>query len=356
MNRKFIYKLHKWAGVTLGFFLFLMALSGVGITFSHELLPRFYPDLFHIEVQEKSLAPHELYSRLHSRLSGGRKVTNIYSSEDADEAYLVLYRDPSKTFPVMMTINQYTGETVGEMSMIKNFFAIMLFMHANLFLGKVGSYFVGLLGLVLLFFVASGIYIWIPKKNLLDKVVHLFNRGTKRITQKLHHTLGLVFAIPLLISAFTGFFTIYDLPYYIMRPLKDEPVRIDEMERKGECHFEEEMSVLKTITPVMEKNLISIHFCSHKSNLMKVSYGLYDRDFLKGYGRIVVDPKETKILQTFNSETDPTTWNLKRLTIYPIHTGEYFGMTGRVINLLTGLALMLIFCTGLFLFISRRKH
>lgn len=356
MNRKIIYSVHRWSGVTIGVFIFLLAVSGVGISFREELLPSLYPELFHIEGGTQSTPLPELYSTAQKHLGPHKLITNLYSSEDSGEAYLLLYRDPDSQFPWMLTMNQYTGQVVGEMSMIKNFFAIMLFMHANFFMGKIGAYFVGILGIVLLFFVISGIYIWLPKKNLSHKFKRTFTQFSPGLrAQKIHHALGILFSLFLGLSAITGFLTIYDLSYYLIRPLRGEAERVDDLERKSSCTFEEQLGVVKMITPQMEKNLISIHFCSKKSGLMKVTYGLKDKDYLNGYGRIVIDPLNKKVLQEFNSDNDPFSWNIKRFTIYPLHTGSYLGMGGRIIVFVSGLALMIIFITGVFLFVKRRK-
>lgn len=356
MNRKIIYNIHRISGVTIGAFIFLLAVSGVGISFKEELLPVLYPELFHIEPGTQTSPLPDIYAHAQNHLGPDKKITNLYSSEDPEEAYLLLYRDPHSQFPWMLTINQFTGKVVGEMSMIKNFFAIMLFMHANFFMGKIGAYFVGVLGLVLLFFIISGIYIWLPQRNLTQKFKRTFSQYTPGLRmQKIHHALGILFSLFLGISAITGFLTIYDLSYYLMRPLKGEATKVEELERKSSCTYEEQLDVVKMITPEMEKNLISIHFCSQKSGIMKVTYGLRDKDYLNGYGRVTIDPLNKQILQEFNSDTDPSSWNIKRFTIYPLHTGSYLGMTGRIIVFITGLALMMIFMTGVFLFVKRRR-
>lgn len=355
MKKKNLYRWHKWSGVTLGVFLFLIAVSGVGITFRQELLPKFYSSLFMIEEQNEILPLHELYEGLQSHLKPNMKISNVYGSESPDEAYLFLYKTEGDKFPTMITVNPYTGAIVGEMSMIQNFFALMLFMHANLFLGKTGSYFVGFLGLVLIFFIVSGLIIWLPENKLALKIKRTFSFEKTRKAQKLHHILGLTLAIPLFISALTGFLTVFDLSYSVSRPLLDQAPRVEELERPQSCTFDQELAVLKSLDPEMEENLISVHFCSPKSGLMKISYGLHDRDFLNGYGRIVIDPQNLNRLQEFNSEKDPSSWNFKRLLIFPIHSGEYWGFFGKTINFFTGLGLMIIFCSGLFLFFKRRS-
>lgn len=344
--KKTIYKIHKYAGITLGCLIFLLAISGISLTFREELLPKFYPALFHIEGGASPLPLNVLYDKVPEN----KIVTNLYASSDPNEAWLFLYKDAGAKFPTMLTMNQFTGEIVGEMSMIKNFFAIMLFIHANLFLGKSGSYLVGALGFLLCVFVFSGIYLWLPKLNAGHKFKKLFQ---KLNIQKTHHALGLIFALPLLISGITGFLTIYDLSYSIVRPLKSEAVRPDEKERLGSCTRQEQRNVLTNISPEHQKNLISIHFCTPKSNLMKVSYGLKNQDFLEGYGRQIVDPIDGKIVQSFDSSKDPSSWNLKRLLVYPLHTGEIIGLPGRVINLFAGFALSGLFISGILLYVRR---
>lgn len=355
MNRKLIYKIHKWAGLTLGAFIFLLGLSGVGITFRHEFLPKFYPDLFLITPETTILSVQELYTKAQTHLGDTKKVTNLYASEETDEAYLILYKDENKSLPVMLTINQFNGKIVGEMSMVKNFFAVMLFMHSNFFLGKVGKYFIGLLGFILCFFVVSGIYIWWPQNNLAQKWKRTFHLTKAHLAQRLHHSLGIVFSIPLFISALTGALIIFDLTPLITRPLTGQPKRVEEAVKVGSCSFDEQLNALSKVNPEMSKNLVSIHFCTAKNALMKISYGLHDQNFLNGYGRTVIDPSSGKILQEFNSEKDPSSWNAVRLFVFPVHSGEYFGIIGRIIVLIAGFALMGLYITGVTLYFKRRK-
>jgi uncharacterized iron-regulated membrane protein len=241
------------------------------------------------------------------------------------------------------------------MGMIRNFFAVMLFMHSNLFLGKVGAKVVGLFGVILVLFIISGIYLWIPKSQLLLRIKKILHLNRVNPTQRLHHCMGLAFSLPLLISAVTGFLIIFDVGYTLSRTFNHDPARVEEVERLSTCTFEQQLDSLKFIDQKMLENLISIHLCTAKSSLIKISYGLRNKNFLNGYGRIIIDPVKQVILQKFDSDTDPQSWNSKRLTIYPIHTGEYLGLTGRLIVLISGFALMGLYITGVILFLKRRK-
>ncbi len=354
MTKKLIYKIHKWTGVTFGFILFLLAISGVVITFQHELMPRLYPSYFHVEAGEAHLPLETIARKTQDYLGPEKNMTNLYAAEDKDEAHMILYKDPTRSPPMLVTVNPYTGDVVGEMSLAKNVFAVMLFMHANLFLGKTGKYLVGISGFILLLFVLSGIYIWYPPNSLKQKIKRIFQFKTN-VPQKLHHFMGLIFALPIAISAITGFLIIFDFGYYLGRPLNNDAHRPEEMERMGVCEKEDQFKALSLLKEDEVKNLISIHFCTKKNSLMKASFGLRDQNFLNGYKRVIIDPKTQSFVQEFDSDKDPKSWNYKRLTLFPIHTGEYLGNAGRVIALITGIGLMILYFSGIRLFLKRRK-
>ena len=353
--KKRIYIIHKWLGLTLGGILFILALSGTVITFTHELLPKLYSSYFVVTPDGQTLPLKTLAQNARNYLGPDRMITNFYAAEDADEAPMVFFKDPSKSFPSLLTINPYNGKIIGEMPLIKNIFAVMLFVHANLLLGKTGKYLVGIMGILLVFFILSGIYVWWPKKEVINKLKKTLRIADIALPQRFHHFFGLILAVPLFISAVTGYLTVFDNSYSIGRLLRNDPVRLDEMEKPGTCAWEDQLKALDFVTPEMEKNLISIHFCSAKNSYMKVSHGLHDQAFVNGYARLVIDPKTQTILQNFNSEKDPQSWNYKRLTVFPIHSGEYFGMPGRILVFLGGLGLMGLFISGVVLTIKRRS-
>jgi len=313
-------------------------------------LPKSYPDLFYITPQSELLPSHVLYEAALKYKSSTQEITNLYSSHHEDEAYMLMVRDSSKTFPIIWTINPYTAEILGEISMIKNFYAIMLMIHTNFLAGKVGSYFVGLLGLVLGLFIVSGMIIFTPQKNIARRFMSLLR--PRLSSQKLHHQLGVLFSLPLLVSALTGMFIVFDIPYYVARVF-NAPPRIEEAVQTGTCDYREQNDVLRTMSSEVESKLVSIHFCTQKNALMKITYGQTEKDFMDGYVREIIDPRFNLPVQVFDSQIDPKAWNLKRLLIYPIHTGQYFGLIGRIINFIIGLSLSLLFVTGIRLSIKR---
>jgi sulfite reductase (NADPH) flavoprotein alpha-component len=354
--KKIIYQIHRFLGITVGFILFLMAISGIGITFRNELMPVIYHNFFAVTPKSKKVTVDIMAKNLYQYLDG-KELHQLYSSPNPYSSYIALYKEKPKTLPRIIAIDQYTGEIKAEMKIVQNIFAIMLFFHSNLFLGSLGKYTVGVTGLLLGFFVLSGLYLWLPnsKKYLKAKLRYLFNFNSGTKAQKTHHGFGILFSIPLLISGLTGFLIIFDLSYELGKSILKEPTRVEERELTGQCPVENQLKALNLISKNDMDNLISVHFCHENEAVMKISYGLNSQNLMAGYRKHIIDPLTFQELQVYDSDLDPKSWNFKRLVIYPLHTGELFGDLGRVINALTGIALATLVVSGLTLYRRRRK-
>lgn len=340
LSKKQVYHWHRKAGLTLGFFLFLMAISGIAITYRDELLPLTYPELIQVKPATVRLPAHQLLANA-SAVVPANTLTHLYTSERDDSATMVFYRPTGSWLPHLLTLNPYSGELLGSMPLVQNIFGVMLYLHANFFLGKWGGYFVGLLGLVLTAFFVSGVYLWWPKANWAARL-----RGFKQGTRGLHRLLGVVFGPFLVFSALTGLILAFDLGQSLGN-LRGHALRPAELKTVAACDFNRQMEFLKTLSPLQEQYLVSIHLCSKKNALMKVSHGLNERSGHDGYVRLLIDPASFQTVQRFDTSTDPAHWSVNTQVIYPLHSGSYFGGLGRALNVLTGFALATLFITGL---------
>lgn len=347
MNKKTLYQWHKRLGLTLGFILLVLAVSGVVITYRDELLPIVYTELkVEPQVQRASL-----FSQIEAAKAFliDQPFTHLYTAERDDTASMFFYKPQGAYLPHLLAIDPYTSEIKGTMPLAQNIFGIMLYLHANLLLGKTGSWIVGLMGLLLTFFFITGIILWWPKQNWLQKLQQLPKSGVRG----LHRGLGIFFGLPLVFSALTGFILAFDLLQPIGRALGDQK-KPEDMSIVQACNYEEQIQTLNLLTPEQQKNLVSIHFCSPKNGFMKFSFGHHERSGHDGYVKIIADPRTQKIVQKFDTSKDPSSWSANALLVYPMHTGAYFGGLGRVLIFLCGLALAAMYFTGLWPLISKK--
>lgn len=311
-------------------------------------MPKLYPDLMFVTEKEQrtDLSSQVVAARDYLK---DQKITHLYTSERNDTSSMFIYRPDGAFLPHLLAIDPYSNEIKGTMPLIKNIFGVSLYLHANLFLGKVGSWIVGSMGLLLVMFFISGLIIWWTESSVVQKLKLLPKSGVRGI----HRGIGIFVGLPLLFSAITGFILAFDLAQPFGK-LLGHPSRPEELTQSIPCNPTEELRALSILTPEQQNNLVSIHFCSPKNGLMKFSYGHHERSGHDGYVRVVVDPRTQSILQKFDTASDPSTWSANQLIIYPMHTGAYFGGWARILNILCGFALAILFITGLYPTLKKR--
>ena len=340
MSKQLIYKWHKRLGLSAGFILLILGVSGTILTYRDELMPKIYSELMYVQPQAQRI-DLETQIRAARAYLKDQEMTHLYTSEQDDTASMIFFRPPGALLPHLISIDPYSGSVKGEMPLIKNVFGVMLYLHANLLLGKFGSWIVGIMGFLLCLFFITGVIIWWPKVDLFSKLKTLPRSGVRG----LHRALGLFLGLPLLFTGITGCILAFDLAQPMGRLLGGR-AKPAELVQILPCDFEEQVSALSILTPTQAQNLISIHFCSQKNGLMKFSYGHDERSGHDGYIRVIVDPRSKQILQRFDTSVDPWSWSANAISIYPMHTGAYFGGLGRILIFICGLALSLLFFTG----------
>jgi uncharacterized iron-regulated membrane protein len=341
MSKQLLYKWHKRLGLTVGFILLILGVSGTILTYRDELMPKLYSELMLVHPQSARM---NLETQIRSAKSylKDQDMTHLYTSERDDTASMIFFRPEGALLPHLISIDPYTAVVKGEMPLIKNVFGVMLYLHANLLLGKTGSWIVGTMGFLLCLFFVTGVIIWWPQTDFITKLKTLPKSGVRGI----HRGLGLFLGLPLLFTGITGCILAFDLAQPLGRFLGDK-AKPAELTLIQPCVFEEQIKALSHLSEQQASHLVSIHFCSPKNGLMKFSYGFHERSGHDGYVRIIVDPKTQKIVQKFDTSVDPQSWSANAISVYPMHTGAYFGGLGRILIFICGIALSLLFFTGI---------
>ncbi|MBQ0740758.1 PepSY domain-containing protein, partial [Aquimarina celericrescens] len=62
-------------------------------------------------------------------------------------------------------MNPYTGELLKETPLSKDFFTVILYLHRNLLLGKIGTQIIGYSIIIFIISLISGLILWFPKNK-----------------------------------------------------------------------------------------------------------------------------------------------------------------------------------------------
>ncbi|MEY3807428.1 MAG: hypothetical protein RI893_404 [Pseudomonadota bacterium] len=354
-------KLHLYLALIAGFFFALMGLTGSISVYREELDALLNPQL----VIEQPLGKRQSLDKIMSAVQTAHP--NRYGSwtmempRSADHMITVWYDKPRETFfelyaPLMVSVNPYTAEVVASRFWGQTVCTWLLDLHTQLQLGRYGWNAVGILGILLMVSVVTGVYLWWPVPGRLVTLA----QGLRmvQLAFDMHRLIGLLSATILVLLAFTGFNLSYPS---VLETLVGS---------SGMEHGETGRTILSTATPNNHPvGLESAEFIARgpfpRAELRRVTTpagdsGIYRINLRQGseinqrhpYTTVWVDRwsgqiKEVRNPSTFTSGEIFTSW------IWPMHTGEAFGSTGRLLWFFAGISLFLLYVSGLLRWLYR---
>lgn len=364
LNRTTWLKIHLYLALIAGFFFALMGLTGSISVYREELDELLNPKL----VIEQPLGKRQSLDKIMAAVRSAHPTRygswTLEMPRSAHSMITVWYDKPSETFfelyaPLMVSVNPYTAEVVASRFWGQTASTWLLDLHTQLNLDGFGWNTVGILGLLLMLSIGSGVYLWWPGwRGMLDALRIRHNDGMIRLAFDLHRLIGLLSASILLLLAFTGFHLSYP---EVLETL---------VGASGMEHGETGRNIISTAIPNNHPvGLESAEFVARgpfpKAELRRVTTpagdsGIYRINLRQAseinrrhpYTTVWVDRwsgqvKEVRDPAGFSSGEVFATW------IWPMHTGEAFGSTGRFIWFLSGIGLFILYISGLLHWLHR---
>ncbi|MGJ0483335.1 MAG: PepSY-associated TM helix domain-containing protein [Methylomicrobium sp.] len=277
----------------------------------------------------------------------------------------VWFEKPRETYfewyaPLMVSVNPYTAEVVASRFWGYTFTTWLLDLHSHLLLGLTGRNVVGALGLLLIFSASSGLYLWWPGVKGLRKALTIRRQsGMLRFATDLHRMTGMISAVAILTLAGTGFLLCY--PKILERVTgadgmshgetngtilstavpNDHPVGLEAAEFIARAPFPK-AELRRISTPVGDSGVYQIHFRKDDEINQRHPFTTVWVDRWSGHILEVRDPGR------FSTGQSVASW------IWPLHSGEALGASGRLLWFLSGQALFFLYLSGLFRWLCRR--
>ncbi len=358
LNRSLWLKIHLWIALSFGFLLALLGLTGSVCVYQTELDHLLNP---HLTIT-KSQAAYQSFDKImaalqvaHPQRSGSWTLELPRTENDVITAW---FDKPRETFfeayaPLMVAINPYTAEIISSRLWGRTLATWLLKLHSELLLDGSGSTFVGILGIFMCISLGSGVYLWWPGLGKIKQAFQLrTNQGVMRLCQDAHRWLGLLSSFALLPLAITGVLLSY--------PQLSETL----FGAAGMEHGQTGKTIISTADPNDHPTSLSgAVFIARapfpKATLRRITTpvgdtGVYQINLKQGdeinqrhpYTTVWIDRwsgqiKEVRNPQKFSFRQTLNTW------IWPLHTGEMLGSSGRILWFLAGQALFWIYISGL---------
>nr|WP_246533351.1 PepSY domain-containing protein [Pseudomonas lalucatii] len=367
--KKTLFQLHWLFGISAGLVLALMGLTGALYSFEGEIMRALNPQVLRVEVREAGmLAPAELVARIEA--AEGKTVSGLWVDGRDGNAARVFFTPPAgERRGPMRFFDPYSGELLGQPDG-QAFFGLMLQLHRFLAMGETGKQITAASTLALLFFCLSGLYLRWPRRAASWRawLTPDWAKRGRAFNWDLHAVAGTWCLLLYLLAGLTGLYWSYD--WYregMTRLLGDAPAgeqRGKPGERRGgrgEAPAGPPPSVdhgalWRSLQDAAGPGLAAwnLRLPAAAGQPATVFYLLEDAPHPRALNQITLDPASGAVSR-HERYADKSLGAQLLTSVYALHTGEYFGLAGRILMLLASAAMPLFAITGWLLYLDRRR-
>lgn len=368
--RRFLATLHRYVGLALLLQVGLAALTGGLLVFAPELDRLLNPALLQVKPAAENTPRRSFAEQLQAAAQsqaaqddGLWQVVSIVTPLAAEEVGVVWFRRPDperegKSLWRQVLLNPYDASVLGQRDRSHAEFSRAGLMravgefHGSLLLGESGRWVMGVSALLWALTSLLGLYLWWPGLAKLRQALSV-NRsaGSVRFHFDLHRAAGVYCAPFLLLAAVTGIYmalpTEFRQVISSIAPVEAGssprvPAPVDAMRLSAD----QVVSIAQQVFPGSQLTRIG---------LPRKGGDAYSVNFLQasespgsGIGRSVVwvDPYRGAVLQAVNPLKDIPGGDRFLNWLPPLHTGVAFGLLGRVLVMIAGLAALTLVVTG----------
>lgn len=346
--------LHRWLGIAIGLLLAMQGLTGALL-------------VFHREFDQAGVALHDGASLPASELFGiatrtaGHRIERLNSSGDDPRLIEARFVDAAGA-PRMLLMEASTGRVVGERErepetpFTGSAWRWVMRLHVALTMGLYGELAIGLAGIVLFTMIVSGLCIAWPRRRMWRAIFAV--SAWKSSVQKFygwHRAVGLVASLPIAVYTVTGLYMVFD---HSIAPLVGvqspyTAVAGHTMVEAGAAGPEPAIGPDEALTIAREEfpggRLVSlIPPAGNPGHYVVRLRQPGDPRSWAGRATVMLDGETGFVLARYNPR-EVGAWGWIDDRVYPLHTGEMGGFTGRLLTVLAGLAPPTFFVTGILL-------
>ncbi|MDN4588924.1 hypothetical protein DBA29_10505 [Xenophilus aerolatus] len=350
---------HKWSSIVCTAFMLLLCVTGLPLIFHHEI-----GHLLGTEVETPKMAPGTPHASLDQVLAVARaqhpdRVVQ-FASKDADDDnlwFVTMTPTPAPTDDFRsVAIDARTAKVLAQPRFDQGFMYVMFKLHVDLFAGLPGKLFLGLMGLLLLVAVVSGVVLYSPFMRKLDFGTVRRDRRTRLKWLDLHNLLGIVTLVWVFVVGATGMINTWAdlvIKYWqhdqlsaLLVPYQGQPL-VPVAERGS---VQRSMEAAQAQAPDTKLSFIAFPGTAFSSPH-------HTTFFLKGN-----EPFTSKLLQPVlvDAKTAEVTaapklpWYLTALLVsQPLHFGDYGGMPMQILWALLDIATIIVLGSGLYLWLRK---
>lgn len=356
MLKTVLFQLHWLLGITAGLVLSVMGLTGALMSFENEIVRLANPAIAQLAqrhaagerplpvdvlLRRLDLDQQQVVTRMLIDPTGKRPSNARLAGKDGGRVYF----DP------------YTGDRVAA-PRLSGAFAFIEDLHRHLTAGKRGQAVTGASTLILLFFCASGLYLRWPRRwwSLRTWWAVEWRRQGRSFLWSLHAVFGTWCLLVYLLVALTGLTWSYN--WYrdgMVALLGTEPaMRGDGRDhRPATVDFAAVQRTLDAI-PATHSAALDLRIPPRAGQPLSVRFLPDHPDHDRAYDNLEIEPGSGALLRRQDYALLPRGQQLL-VSMFPLHSGSFFGLPGRIVVMLASVGMSVFFVTGWMLYLDRRR-
>jgi len=381
--KKNVSKLHLWLGLTVGFFVLIISITGALYVFKDEIQNVLRKDYIHHNEQnisQKKILPLKiLEQKVEAQTNEKYPIHWAEIPLDKTKSYKFFYyeRNPNAwnyfdEFVIYKTayVNPFTGKVLALEDEKNGFFNIVKFIHWSFLLkSDWGTYIVGIPVLIFLIMLISGIILWWPKNKKARKQRFWFKwkniKSWRRKNYDLHSILGFYASFFALILTLTGlfyaFFFVQAALYYAFSGGETKYPDFSNIKTKAPIELRNS-TTLDKIAANVEKlypsaSAYSLDFGNeHLDDHEHPNYEVYVKQLDYSYHvnhQVIFDENSGEVL--FNRPHQKKNFGEKFVAAnYDIHVGAILGIWGKILAFIVSLICASLPITGFLVWKGRK--
>ena len=350
---------HKWTSLICTVFMLLLCLTGLPLIFHHEIghalgtevdAPEISPDTPRISLDRVLEIARSRYP--------DRVVQFASQEEDSDEVwYVTMTPTPAPTADFeQVPVDARTGAVLPRPPLHQGFMWVMDKLHVDLFAGQPGKLFLGVMGLLMLASIVSGVVLYAPfmRKLAFGEVRQYRSRRIRWLD--LHNLLGIVTLAWLLVVGATGVLNTWaellqqrwqstELAA-LLGPYRDQPVIPDAERAPAQRALE---AALRQV-PGTHVTFIAFPGTTFSSPRHLTFYLRGNEPLTSRLPQpVLVDAGSAKVTAAARLP-----WYLIALQVSrPLHFGDYGGMPMKIVWAALDIISIIVLGSGLYLWLAR---
>ncbi|MDR2342649.1 MAG: PepSY domain-containing protein [Campylobacteraceae bacterium] len=350
------FNIHMILGLVLGITIMIVGVTGALLSYRPEIITLINSDILYVEKSADTPLPL------------AKIVENVYKQQtNISISSLTVYSDETRSMSInagrtAYFVNPYTGEMMPKIRG-NEFFGVMLSLHRWMSLqgmNATGKQVVAISTVVIIILSISGLWLYLPsmRRNFLKSMAVNFKRGWFALLYKLHIVIGIYTLIFVLIMCFTGLYWSYGWYRTMLYKMAgvEQPVRMHMQQRQPtKVETVDDLNYLDTIYTVFKDN-IGEDYTSLTLNTVAQN-GTYSISYQNDKGninRVQANIKNNEII--YNNKVNNRTLGEKFMSsIYPLHSGYFFGEIGKFLWCISSAAMALFMISGFVMFYKRVK-